>query len=132
METPHAVFHFLRPIKLLRTLLFPASQWPPSTKSISLFLQAKNYQIPTEQKQLSECWAHFREIPFSLAASSILGCLRGLLKTSNKSVSVISILFSHSKWIQQFSTNYPIISGSGRCLFVSFDNCIVLHFIDML
>lgn len=47
---------------------FSASWWLPSPKFLSIFLNAKNYQIPKGEKQLSDCQAHFSEIPFSLVS----------------------------------------------------------------
>lgn len=56
---------------------------------------------------------------------STQGCLSGSLKTSNRSILIVSIFSTCSQWEQQFCTNCSIITGNGGALLVSFDNWIV-------
>ena len=63
LGAPQTKFYFLRPIRLLRAVILFCFY-----ECLSLFVNAESHQMPRGEKQLSECWAHFSELPFSLAA----------------------------------------------------------------
>lgn len=118
LETPHSKFYHLRPVRLWGFCCF-------SCPSKSLPSLSASFFVP----RISKCQAEksaFRMLG-SLQWDSLLSgfdpsslrCLSDSLKTSDRSLSIVSLFFCCSQWKHQFSTNYSIISKNGKCLLVS-------------